>query len=217
MWKGNKELVMSDALWVMRKTHNIKRSVLITPNKYMNRLRQKYEEEVKKQISEEFGVKNVHSIPKLEKVVINMGISDAKDSGSVLEKAQLNLQAIAGQKPVVTKAKKSIAAFKLVQGNPIGLMVTLRGEKMYIFLDKLMNIVLPKVRDFRGVSDTAFDGQGNYNLGLREMLIFPEIDYRNIDKARGMQITINTSAKNSEQAKKLLALLGMPFKKEATS
>jgi large subunit ribosomal protein L5 len=181
----------------------------------MNRLRQKYEEEVKKQISEEFGVKNVHSIPKLQKVVINMGISDAKDSGSVLEKAQLNLQAIAGQKPVVTKAKKSIAAFKLVQGNPIGLMVTLRGEKMYIFLDKLMNIVLPKVRDFRGVSDTAFDGQGNYNLGLREMLIFPEIDYRNIDKARGMQITINTSAKNSEQAKKLLALLGMPFKKEA--
>lgn len=183
----------------------------------MNRLRQKYEEEVKKQIAEEFGVKNVHSIPKLQKVVINMGISDAKDSGSVLEKAQTNMQAISGQKPVITKAKKSIAAFKLVQGSPIGLMVTLRGEKMYIFLDKLMNIVLPKVRDFRGVPDTAFDGQGNYNLGLREMLIFPEVDYRNIDKARGMQITINTTAKNREQAKKLLALMGMPFKKEVNS
>lgn len=183
----------------------------------MNRLKQKYEEEVKKQIAEEFGVKNVHSIPKLKKVVINMGVSDAKDSGSIMDKVQLNLQAITGQKPVITKAKKSIAAFKLVQGSSIGIMVTLRGEKMYVFLDKLMNIVLPKVRDFRGVSDTAFDGQGNYNLGLREMLIFPEVDYRNIDKARGMQITINTTAHNAEQAKKLLALLGMPFKKEANS
>ncbi len=182
----------------------------------MNRLKQKYEEVVKKQIAEEFSVKNVHSIPKLKKVVINMGVSDAKDSASVLEKALTNMQSISGQKPVVTKAKKSIAAFKLVQGQSIGLMVTLRGDKMYVFLDKLMSIVLPKVRDFRGVSGTAFDGQGNYNLGLREMLIFPEVDYRNIDRARGMQITINTSAKNAEQAKKLLALLGMPFQKEAT-
>lgn len=182
-----------------------------------SRLQDKYEKEIKKQIAEEFGVKNVHSIPKLSKVVINMGISDAKDSASILEKALLNMQSISGQKPVVTKAKKSIAAFKLTQGSSIGLMVTLRGEKMYVFLDKLMNIVLPKVRDFRGVSDTAFDGQGNYNLGLREMLIFPEVDYRNIDKARGMQITINTTAKNREQSKKLLALLGMPFKKEVTA
>lgn len=181
-----------------------------------SRLQDKYEE-IKKQVSDEFGVKNVHSVPKLTKVVINMGISDAKDSASILEKALTNLQSIAGQKPVVTKAKKSIAAFKLVAGSPIGMMVTLRGDKMYIFLDKLFNIVLPKVRDFRGISDTAFDGQGNYNLGLREMLIFPEIDYRNVDKARGIQITINTTAKDSVQAKKLLELLGMPFKKEAVS
>jgi len=181
-----------------------------------SRLQDKYEE-IKKQVSDEFGVKNVHSVPKLTKVVINMGISDAKDSASILEKALNNLTAIAGQKPVVTKAKKSIAAFKLVAGSPIGMMVTLRGDKMYIFLDKLFNIVLPKVRDFRGITDTAFDGQGNYNLGLREMLIFPEIDYRNVDKARGLQITINTTAKDSVQAKKLLELLGMPFKKEAVS
>lgn len=182
-----------------------------------SRLQDKYEQEVMKQVSEEFGVKNVHSVPKLTKVVINMGISDAKDSSSILEKALTNLQAIAGQKPVVTKAKKSIASFKLQEGQSIGLMVTLRGDKMYVFLDKLFNIVLPKVRDFRGVSDTAFDGQGNYNLGLREMLIFPEIDYRNVDRARGMQITINTTAKNAEQSKKLLALMGMPFKKEVQS
>ncbi len=182
-----------------------------------SRLQDKYEQEVMKQVSDEFGVKNVHSVPKLTKVVINMGISDAKDSSSILEKALTNLQAIAGQKPVVTKAKKSIASFKLQEGQSIGLMVTLRGDKMYVFLDKLFNIVLPKVRDFRGVSDTAFDGQGNYNLGLREMLIFPEIDYRNVDRARGMQITINTTAKNAEQSKKLLALMGMPFKKEVQS
>ncbi len=181
------------------------------------RLQDKYEQDVKKQIAEEFGVKNVHSVPKLAKVVINMGISDAKDSKAILDKALTNLEAIAGQKPVITKAKKSIAAFKLVEGSPIGLMVTLRGDKMFIFLDKLFNIVLPKVRDFRGISDTSFDGQGNYNLGLREMLIFPEIDYRNVDKARGMQITINTTAKDSVQARKLLELLGMPFKKEAQS
>ena len=184
---------------------------------YMNRLREKYEAEIKDQIAKEFEIKNVFSIPKLKKVVINMGIADAKDSAAVLDKALANLVAITGQKPVVTKAKKSIAAFKLVQGNSIGIMVTLRGERMYDFLDKLFNIVLPKVRDFRGVPTTSFDGRGNYNLGLREMLIFPEVDYRSVDRARGMQVTINTSAVNNEQARKLLELMGMPFKKEAQS
>ncbi len=183
----------------------------------MNRLREKYETEIRKQIADEFAISNIFSVPKLKKVVINMGLADAKDSAAVLEKALTNLTAITGQKPVVTKAKKSIAAFKLVQGNSIGLMVTLRGERMYDFLDKLFSIVLPKVRDFRGVPTTAFDGRGNYNLGLREMLIFPEIDYRNVDRNRGMQVTINTSAENNEQARKLLELMGMPFKKEAVS
>lgn len=183
----------------------------------MNRLREKYNNEIKKQVADEFGIKNILMIPRLTKIVINMGISEAKDSQPVLQKAMTNLVAITGQRPVITKAKKSIAAFKLVEGSPIGLMVTLRGEKMYEFLDKLMSIVLPKVRDFRGVPTTSFDGKGNYNLGLREMLIFPEVDYRNVDKARGMQITIATSTPEDGQARKLLELLGMPFKKEAVS
>lgn len=200
MWKGYQVIVQSYLL-----------------EEEMNRLREKYEKEIKEQMKTEFAITNVLSIPRLKKVVINMGLADAKDSAAVLEKAITNLTAITGQKPVVTKAKKSIAAFKLVQGNSIGLMVTLRGERMYDFLDKLFSIVLPKVRDFRGVSTTAFDGRGNYNLGLREMLIFPEIDYRNIDRNRGMQVTINTSAVNNEQSRKLLELMGMPFRKEAQS
>jgi large subunit ribosomal protein L5 len=179
----------------------------------MNRLKQQYQDDIRKTLKDEFGYKNDLSVPKVEKIVINMGIGEAKDSDSILEKAKNNVTALAGQKPVVTKAKKSISAFKLVQGQAIGLMVTLRGEKMYAFLDKLINIVLPKVRDFRGVSDVAFDGQGNYNLGLREQIIFPEVDYKNIDKPRGMQITINTSAHNREQGKRLLELMGMPFRK----
>lgn len=146
-------------------------------------------------------------------MVINMGIADAKDNDGVLDKAKLNLAALCGQQPVVTKAKKSIASFKLTAGAPIGLMVTLRGEKMYSFLDKLINIVLPKVRDFRGVPVRSFDKQGNFNLGLREQTIFPEVDYRNIDRSRGMQITINTTVANQEQGKRLLELLGMPFMK----
>lgn len=179
----------------------------------MNQIKQKYQEEVNGKLKEEFGILNLMAIPRLNKIVINMGIGEAKDNEGILEKAKVNLVAIAGQRPVVTKAKKSISAFKLTKNAPIGLMVTLRGDKMYAFFDKLVNIVLPKVRDFRGVPDTAFDGQGNYNLGLREQLIFPEVDYKNIDRARGLQITVNTTAQNKEQGKRLLELLGMPFKK----
>lgn len=179
----------------------------------MNRLKQKYLEEVKAKLTQELGVKNPHALPRLIKIVINMAVSEGKENASVIEKALGNVSVIAGQKAMVTKAKKSIAAFKLTQGAPIGVMVTLRGEKMYAFLDKLINIVLPKVRDFRGVSDKSFDGQGNFNLGLREQILFPEVDYKTIDRLRGLQITINTSAQNREQGKKLLELLGMPFAK----
>lgn len=182
-------------------------------NEYMNRLKQKYLEEIKKKLEEEFGVKNPMAVPAIKKVVVNMGIADAKDNEGVLDKSKENLTVLAGQRAVVTKAKKSIAAFKLTQGSPIGLKVTLRGEKMFAFLDKLINIVLPKVRDFRGVPNEGFDGQGNYNLGIREQMLFPEVDYKNIDRARGLQITINTSAKSKEEGKRLLELLGMPFAK----
>lgn len=183
----------------------------------MNGLKQKYTEEVKNKLQEEYDFKNALSVPRVSKVVINMGLGEAKDNESILEKNILNIQALSGQKPVVTRAKKSISAFKLTEGAPIGLMVTLRGEKMYSFLQKLINIALPKVRDFRGIADTSFDGQGNYSLGVRELIIFPEIDYKNIDKTRGIQITINTTAQNKEQGKRLLELLGMPFVKRQES
>ncbi len=179
----------------------------------VNRLKDKYLKEVKPKLKEELGLKNDMSLPTLKKVVVNMGIGEAKDNQGILDKAKINLGALAGQKPVVTKAKKSISAFKLTVGAPIGLMVTLRGEKMYAFLDKLINVVLPKVRDFRGLSDMSFDTQGNFNFGLRELTIFPEVDYKNIDRDRGMQITVATTAKNKEQGKRLLELLGVPFKK----
>ncbi len=179
----------------------------------MNRVKQKYLEEIKGKLKEEFKLPNDMAVPRIVKIVVNMGIGEAKDNAGVLEKAIQSLAAIAGQKPVVTKAKKSIAAFKLTEGAPIGLMVTLRGEKMYAFLDKLTSVVLPKVRDFRGVSDQSFDKQGNYNLGIREHTIFPEVDYKNVDKLRGMQVTINTTAGNRDASKKLLELLGMPFVK----
>lgn len=179
----------------------------------MNRLKQKYNEEVKTKLTEELGIKNVHALPRLVKIVINMAVSEGKENSSVIEKALGNITVISGQKAMITKAKKSISAFKLTEGAPIGVMVTLRGEKMYAFLDKLVSIVLPKVRDFRGVSDKSFDGQGNYNLGLREQILFPEIDYKNIDRIRGLQITINTTAKNKEHGRKLLEALGMPFTK----
>lgn len=179
----------------------------------MNRLKKKYLEEVKAKLSEQLSIKNPHALPRLLKIVINMAVSEGKDNAAVIEKAAANISVIAGQKAMVTRAKKSVSAFKLTEGSPIGVMATLRGEKMFAFLDKLINIVLPKVRDFRGVSDKSFDGQGNFNLGLREQILFPEVDYKTIDRLRGLQITINTSAKNREQGKKLLELLGMPFVK----
>lgn len=177
----------------------------------MNRLKQKYLEEAKPKLKDEFKFSSELAVPKVKKVVINMGLADAKDSEAILTKATINLTAISGQKPVVTKAKRSISNFKLTRGQPIGLMVTLRGERMFAFLDKLINAVLPKVRDFRGVPERSFDPRGNFNLGLREQSIFPEVDYKNIDRQRGMQITITTTAENKEQGKRLLELLGMPF------
>ncbi len=186
----------------------------------MNRLKNKYLTEVKKQLKEELKLSSDLAVPTLKKVVINIGSSEAKDDGDLMTKLSANLQALAGQKPVITQAKKSISAFKLVKGANIGLMVTLRGEKMYAFMDKLINIVLPKVRDFRGVSDEAFDNRGNFNLGLREQIIFPEVDqlsitagFRGNDKIRGLQITTVTSAKSKEEGKRLLELLGMPFRR----
>ncbi len=179
----------------------------------MNRLKNKYMDEVVPKLLVEFGLKNRLSVPKLIKVVVSVGAGDAKDERSILNGVLTYLGALSGQKPVVTLAKKSIASFKLSVGAPVGVMVTLRGNRMYAFLDKLFSTVLPKVRDFRGISDQSFDGQGNFNLGLREQLIFPEVDYKTVDKARGMAITIVTTARNKEEGKKLLEYLGMPFKK----
>ena len=195
------------------KRNNVTMQQLNNDFNFMNRLKRKYNEEIKANLAAELGVKNPHALPRLVKVVVNMAVSEGKENNSVIDKASANITVISGQKAMVTHAKKSIAAFKLVEGAPIGVMVTLRGEKMYAFLDKLINIVLPKVRDFRGVSDKSFDGQGNFNLGLREQILFPEIDYKTIDRIRGLQITINTSAKDKEAGKKLLELLGMPFAK----
>lgn len=175
------------------------------------RLQEKYVSEVAKSLHDKFQYKNVMEIPKIEKVVINMGVGEAVGNSKALESAVADMTMIAGQKPVITKAKKSIAAFKVRQGMPLGAKVTLRGDRMYYFLDKLMNLALPRVRDFRGVSASAFDGRGNYALGLKEQLIFPEIEYDKIDKVRGMDIIIVTTAKTDEEARELLKLLGMPF------
>lgn len=175
------------------------------------RLQEKYLSEVVKGLQDKFQYKNVMEIPKVEKVVINMGVGEAVGNSKALEAAVADMTQIAGQKPVITKAKKSIAAFKVRQGMSLGAKVTLRGDRMYYFLDKLMNLALPRVRDFRGVSPTAFDGRGNYALGLKEQLIFPEIEYDKIDKVRGMDIIIVTTAKTDEEARELLRLLGMPF------
>ena len=177
------------------------------------RLQEKYLSEAVKGMMDKFNYKNVMEIPKIEKVVINMGIGEAVANSKALDSAVADLTLIAGQRPVITKAKKSIAAFKLRQGMPIGTKVTLRGDRMYYFLDKLMNIALPRVRDFRGVNPTAFDGRGNYALGLSEQLIFPEISYDQIDKIRGMNIVICTTANTDEEAKELLTLMGAPFEK----
>jgi len=163
-------------------------------------------------LMKDFGYRNVMEVPKLEKIVINMGLGEAIQNVKILDAAVVELATISGQKAVITKAKKSIASFKLRQGMPIGCMVTLRKEKMYEFLDRLVNVSLPRVRDFKGVSGKAFDGMGNYSLGVKEQLIFPEINYDKVDKIKGMNITIVTSAKNDEEGKALLRLMGMPFR-----
>jgi large subunit ribosomal protein L5 len=175
------------------------------------RLKEKYDKEVVQAMMEKFGYSNIMEVPKLEKIVINMGVGEAKDNPKVLEAAVADMQLISGQKPVLTRAKKSIANFKIRENMPIGCKVTLRKQKMFEFADKLMNVALPRVRDFRGVSDKAFDGRGNYSLGIKEQLIFPEVEYDKIDKVRGMDIIFVTTAKTDEEARELLRFLGMPF------
>jgi len=177
----------------------------------LTRLEDKYNSEVVPALMEKFGYKNIMEVPKLEKIVINMGVGEAKDNQKVLESAVADMTIISGQKPIVTRAKKSIANFKLRENMPIGCKVTLRKNKMYEFADKLMNIALPRVRDFRGVSEKSFDGRGNYSLGVKEQLIFPEIEYDKIDKIRGMDIIFVTTAKTDEEARELFRFLGMPF------
>src|SRR6185503_17717883 len=176
-----------------------------------SRLKEHYNQDVRKKLQDEFKIKNPMAVPKVEKVVLNMGMGEAIQNAKLLDTAVEELSTITGQKPVVTKAKKSIASFKLREGQSIGTMVTLRGEKMYEFLDRLINIALPRVRDFRGVASKSFDGRGNYTLGVRDHLIFPEIDVAKVDKSKGMNITIVTTAKNDEQARTLLREMGMPF------
>ena len=175
------------------------------------RIKEKYQKEAAPALQQKFGYKNVMQIPRLNKIVINMGLGDCKDNPKAMENAIAELAQIAGQKPLITKARKSIANFKVREGMNVGAKVTLRGQRMDEFMDKLVNIALPRVRDFRGVSDKAFDGRGNYALGLREQLIFPEIEYDKIEKIRGMEIIFVTSAKTDEECKELLRLLGMPF------
>ncbi|HMM81262.1 MAG TPA: 50S ribosomal protein L5 [Pyrinomonadaceae bacterium] len=178
----------------------------------MARLKDKYKDEIAPALAKEFGIKNPMAIPRIEKVVINMGLGEASSNAKLLDVAAEELKSITGQKPVVTKAKKSIAAFKLRQGMSIGTMVTLRGERMFEFLDRLISVALPRVRDFRGISGKAFDGRGNYTLGIREQLIFPEIDFNKVEKTRGMNISIVTTARNDDEARSLLKGLGMPFR-----
>lgn len=180
----------------------------------MNRLQEKYNNSVRPELVNKFNYTSSMEIPRLEKIVVNMGVGDAVANSKVLDDAVSELQSITGQKPVITKAKKSIASFKLREGMPIGCKVTLRGERMYEFLDKLVSISLPRVRDFHGVSDNAFDGRGNYTLGVKEQLIFPEINFDNIKKIRGMDIVIVTTANTDEEGRALLSLLGMPFYKK---
>ena len=180
----------------------------------MNYLREKYQKEIAPALMKSLGLTNVMQIPSITKVVVNIGMGEAMDNPKALDAAVIDLTAITGQKPVITKARKSIANFKLREGRAIGTSVTLRGDKMWAFLDRLMNIVLPRVRDFRGVSAESFDGRGNYTLGLREQIIFPEIEYDKVDKVRGMEITVVTTANTDDQAVALLQLLGMPFRKD---
>ena len=179
----------------------------------MSRLRDQYENEIKDAMVKKFGYKTVMEIPKLDKVVVNMGVGEAKENAKILEAAMGDMEIITGQKPIATKSKNSIANFKIREGMPIGCKVTLRGEKMYEFVDRLVNLALPRVRDFRGVNPNAFDGRGNYALGIKEQLIFPEIEYDKIDKVRGMDIIFVTTAKTDEEARELLTLFNMPFAK----
>ena len=179
----------------------------------MNRLKEKYVSEIVPSLREKYSYKSVMEVPKLDKIVINMGVGNAKENPKGLEKAVEEMELIAGQKPVITKAKKSVANFKLREGMPIGAKVTLRKDKMYYFMDKLVSVTLPRVRDFRGINPNAFDGRGNYALGIKEQLIFPEIEYDKVDKVRGMDIIFVTTAKSDEEARELLKLLGMPFSK----
>ena len=179
----------------------------------MNRLQERYENEVVKSLMEKFNYSSSMQAPKVEKIVLNIGVGDAVSNSKLLDEAVNELTLITGQKPVITRAKKSIAGFKLREGAPIGCKVTLRGERMYEFLDKLVNISLPRVRDFRGVSNNSFDGRGNYTLGIKEQLIFPEINFDKVNKLRGMDIVFVTTAKSDEEGRELLAQLGMPFKK----
>ena len=178
----------------------------------MSRLKEKYQKEVVAALTKEFGYKNVMAVPRITKVVVNMGLGEATANAKLVDVGADELSRITGQKPVTRRAKKSIAAFKVRKGMPIGTMVTLRGERMWEFLDRLMNIALPRVRDFKGVSPRGFDGRGNYTLGLRDQLLFPEIDYMKVDKARGMNVSVVTTAKTDEEARKLLQFIGMPFR-----
>jgi large subunit ribosomal protein L5 len=178
----------------------------------MSRLRDRYSKDVVPVLTKEFGYRNVMAIPKIEKVVVNMGLGEATGNAKIVDVGADEIARLTGQKPVVTRAKKSIAQFKVRKGMPIGVMVTLRGDRMWEFLDRLISIALPRVRDFRGVSPRGFDGRGNYTLGLKDQLLFPEIDYMKVDKARGMNISVVTTAKTDEESRKLLQLLGMPFR-----
>jgi large subunit ribosomal protein L5 len=178
----------------------------------MSRLRERYEKEAVAGLKKEFGYDNVMAIPKITKIVVNMGLGEATQNAKIVDTGADELGRITGQKPVITRAKKSIAQFKVRKGMPIGTMVTLRGERMWEFLDRLISVALPRVRDFRGVSPKGFDGRGNYTLGLKDQLLFPEIDYMKVDKARGMNISVVTTAKTDEESRKLLQLLGVPFR-----
>ncbi|MEK7616728.1 MAG: 50S ribosomal protein L5 [Patescibacteria group bacterium] len=180
----------------------------------MQRLKEKYLNQIRQKLQQELGLKSSLEVPHVEKIVISMGLGDAKDNSSILEKAKVYLAALSGQIPVVTRAKKSISTFKLSKGQTIGVMITLRGDRMYSFLDKLVSVVLPKVRDFKGIQLSSFDTHGNLNIGLKEQIIFPEVDYKTIDKTRGLAVTIATVAKTKEEGRKLLEYLGMPFREE---
>ena len=180
------------------------------------RLKERYTKEIAPALAKEFNITNPMATPRLEKIVINMGLGEAISNSKIIDTAADELSSISGQRPVTTKAKKSIASFKLREGMPIGTMVTLRGDRMYEFLDRFVSVALPRVRDFRGISPKAFDGRGNYTLGIRDQLIFPEIDFNKVDKTRGMNISIVTTAKNDEQARALLKALGMPFRQQGT-